>query len=153
MLIGIKDFEDMPQSGLDDAIWKVRLVCTGSCIRSADNRMVWSVDSMYAPPADPHNARLVVSREAMLGSVLQAGVKSAYLQALLQHAVTCLKIPAWMLHLLPAVARRMKAPVARLLRTLHGHPRSGSDWYARFSTRLATNGWVPIPSEKNLWRS
>ena len=38
---------------------------------------IWSFDSMYAPPADLHHARLVAFLGAMLGSVLDADAKSA----------------------------------------------------------------------------
>ena len=66
MLIGIKDYEELGQSSLDDANWKARLVCTGNFIRNAAEHVVWSVDSMYAAPVDLHNARLVVGFGAKL---------------------------------------------------------------------------------------
>ena len=103
-------------------------MCTGNFIRNAAGHVVWSVDSMYAAPVDLHNARLVLCFGAKRGCVLQAHVKSAYLQALLGGNATWLKIPKSLLHLFPPRARSMQQPVVRLVRAFYGHKRAGSDW-------------------------
>ena len=91
-------------------------MCTGNFIRNAAGHVVWSVDSMYAAPVDLHNVRLVACFGAKRGCVLQADVKSAYLQALLGGNATWLKIPKSLMHLFPQRARSMKEPVVRLIR-------------------------------------
>ena len=106
---------------------------------------------MYAAPVDLHNARLVVCFGAKRGCVLQANVKSAYLQALLGGNATWLKIPKSLMHLFPQRARSMKQPVVRLIRALYGHPRAGSDWDAHLRSQLLKHGWQPIANQKGLF--
>ena len=97
------------------------------------------------------NARLVVCFGAKRGCVLQADVKSAYLQALLGGNATWLKIPKSLLHLFPPRARSMQQPVVRLVRAIYGHPRAGSDWEAHLRLQLLKAGWQPIANQKGLW--
>eukprot|EP00959_Pyramimonas_sp_CCMP1952_P180017 3764316-Pyramimonas_sp.AAC.1 len=45
-------------------------------------------------------------------------------------------------HYLPKRAMSMQDPVARLLKALYGHPRSGGDWDAHFAHALWNAGSV-----------
>ena len=90
------------------------------------------MDALYAAPVDLHNDRLVVLY-ALHGVVWQADVNSAYLQAPLGGNATWLRFSVSLLDLLPPSARDMKDPVLKLNRSLHGHPRAGSDWDAYFA--------------------